>query len=248
MKHTWLDNLRLIAEYVFFDDAPALLGVKKRELTAWARGKKTPPAAVQSDIARIAGKMRRRQAQIERIQRAEDERAARRDARATLRLIGKESLPLPEKLPTFLRQYDMGKLASPVFIYDFRDMTANQVMQFFAFMKRAVPQGYYFLTYEVKPGGTSAEGGKKFWNTDTMKVSTTYQPFCVGMGAGRCLMSTDFELMEFWLKVNDPSAKRNVIEIGISYPRPVELTEEEKEYDRERGADPLTGLVYVWQD
>lgn len=248
MRHTVLDNLLFIAEYVFFDDAHDLLGINKKRLTQIVKGRAKPTSSESSNISRIAARMRRKEAQVRRYQKEADRRAARRDARATLRLISKDELPLPEKLPTFLRQYDMGKLASPVFIYDFRDMSSQQVMQFFAFMKRAVPQGYFFLTYEVKPGGTSAEGGKKFWNTDTIKVSTTYQPFCVGIGGGRCLIQTDFELWEFYHRVNDASAKRRVIEIGVSYPRPVELTEEEREYDRRRGADPLTGLVYVWQD
>lgn len=247
-KHNYLNDLHLISEFVFYDDAPGLLGVRRGELTKWVKGRAKPSPEQITNLARIASKFRRRAGQIKRIEQAEAQRRGKREIHAQLRLLGMDNLKIPDNLPPFMRQYELGKLASPAFIYDFREMSPNDVMQFFRFMKTVLPSGYYFLTYEVKPGGTSAEGGKKFWNNETIKVSTTYRAFCVGSGDGNCLMTTDLEFYEDWARVNDTTAKRRVIECGISYPRPIKFTEEEMESDRMRGADPVTGLKYIWQD
>jgi hypothetical protein len=40
-----------------------------------------------------------------------------------------------------------------------------------------------------------------------------------------------------------------VIECGLTYDRPLDnKTEAEIAMDEERGADPLTGMVYLWED
>jgi len=318
MKHTWLDNLRLIAEYIYFKDAPALLGVSARTLTKWVNEETTPSGKHQKNIAAIAAKMRRKQAQVERHEREEATRKARRGVRETLRVVGKAKVDLPEVLPPFLRQFEVGRTGSPVFIYDFRqtpdinvsieamrlimrgdvemDDTVYQkikrhpVAQFFRFMKSVIPQGTFFFTYKLTTAGIKVEhdgmvfsnraieelkrkhgaknpitaimlevgtagAGAKFESLpDGIKlmgvryISTHWEPFCVLSGPGTCLMRTDVEMFKQWYELNDRSARREVIEVGISYPKPTEFTEEEKREDRLRGADPVTGLKYIWQD
>jgi hypothetical protein len=318
MAHTWLDNLRLIAEYVFFSDAPALLGVSRRTLTSWSKEKSVPSREHQNNIARIAGKFRRREAQIERNLRESETRQARRTVRETLRVIGKQDVHIPDVLPTFLRQFEVGKTGSAVYIYDLRGMPTvsispevltlildgvveadaatmslirnHPVTQFFRFMKSVLPQGTFFLTYELTTAGIKTEKDgmffsdraiaelKRRYNTknpvgaifaevgtaganakiESVKgglkllgvryISTHWKPFCELSGPGTCLMRTDIDLFREWHELNDRSARREVLEVGISYPRPTEFTEEEKEEDRLRGADPVTGLKYIWQD
>lgn len=257
MRHSWLDNLRVISEYVFYDDAPALLGARKSELARWIKGNGSPKDDVQVTIARIAGKMRRKQAQVKRFEREDVERKARREIRSTLRLLSQDELKLPDYLPPFLRYHENGMMGSPVFIYDFRRMKQNDILQFFRFMKTILPSGVFFLTYEVKPGGTSPGGTKNWYQDKTSILSTHYMEFCqnlAGMPGDSCAVLTDLEFLEIYNEINSVSAKRRVIECGVSYPRPkytvphYQLTPEEIADDIARGADPITGKRVIWQD
>lgn len=290
-KHSVTDNLRLISEYVVYDDAVKLFGTTKRKLTAIVQGSAKPDKELEKRIRETAAKIRRREAQLKKNAEAEATRQAKREIHATLRLIGKPDLKIPDYLPPFLRYYDTGRMNSPVFIYDFRKMNATRVMEFFRFMKHAVPNGYYYLTYELVAGGVEhREKGIFFSDPAVGKlkaihktqspvkaimmeigtaaadvkfervrdgflvrgvsyISTKYMPFCELSGAGSCIMKLDFDFLDTYLFYNDKSARRRVLECGISYPRPLtNLTPEEIAEDEERGADPLTGLVYIWQD
>lgn len=276
MKYSYLDNLRFIAEYIVFDDAPALLGVSLKTLTNWVTGKSVPSKKNQLLIEAVADRL--------------DAEQLTASVKSALEIMGKGHLEIPPRMPPILRTHETGKLNSPVYIYDFRGMTANEVMKFFRFMKTVAPNGYFFLTYELTHNGLAdTKDGMFFSNelVDELKaihgerspiaairaelgtagsdakidklpdgymvygmhaVSTVWMPFCVLSGPGTCEIRTDFEFFEIWNEYNNISARRQVIECGISYPRPIELTDEEKAEDVARGADPLTGLVYIWQD
>lgn len=155
MRHSYLDNLRLIAEYVYYDDAPALLGIRRSDLTKYAKGRAVPSKDKQAIISRVAGKMRRRAGQLKSVEKAAATRHAKREIHDKLFEIGKPNMPIPVRLPPFLRLHETGKLASPVWIYDFRGLSPTDVMQFFRFMKMIIPYGYYFFTYELLAKGIS---------------------------------------------------------------------------------------------
>jgi hypothetical protein len=232
-------------------------------------------------------------------------------------VIGKQDVHIPDVLPTFLRQFEVGKTGSAVYIYDLRGMPTvsispevltlildgvveadaatmslirnHPVTQFFRFMKSVLPMGTFFLTYELTTAGIKTDkdgmffsnraieelkikhntknpvaaiyrevgtaganakielvkGGMKLWGV--RYISSHWKPFCELSGPGTCLMRTDVDLFREWHELNNKSARREVLEVGISYPRLNELTPEEKEEDRILGADPW-GLKYIWQD
>lgn len=260
MKHTWLDNLRLIADYIFFSDAPALLGVSKSALTKYAKGSATPNKEVQARIAKIAGKMRRQQAQLARVEREDAERRTRREIRATLRDIGHADLKLPDYLPPIIKIRDSpGNGGSPLYIYDFRRMKANDVLQFFRFMKTIVPGGRFLFNYLIEKGGRypSADPRKQYKLQSDMIANSGYMDFCQNRGdvpGDACLLLTDLELYEMWAEYNDRSQGKQVLECWVTYPRPkweiehYQLTPEEIADDIARGADPVTGKRVIWQD
>lgn len=127
MKHTPLDNLRLIAEYVYFADAPALLGIPRWLLTRYAHGQNPNPANA-AKIAAAAEKIRRREAQVKRLEREKAEREYRRVARKEEQLDRDRwrqalmahgiELPMPQRIPRLLRVHDVGQVGSPVYIYE----------------------------------------------------------------------------------------------------------------------------------
>lgn len=260
MAKTWLDNLRFISEYIFFDDAPALLGVRKSDLTKWVKGTAKPGRATQDNIAKVAGKMRRREAQVARYEREEAARQARREARQVLRQIGHSDLKLPDYLPPLIKVRESpGNGGSPLFIYDFRRMKANDVIQFFRFMKTIVPGGRFLFNYLIEKGGRypSADPRKQYELQSDMVANSGYMDFCQNRGdvpGDACLLLTDLELYEMWADYNDRSQGKQVLECWVTYPRPkwevehYQLTPEEIADDILRGADPVTGKRVIWQD
>lgn len=276
MSYTWQQNLRFIAEYINFEDAPALLGVSLKTLTAWARETATPSRKNQLLIEAIADRL--------------DAEQLRDSVVSALKIIGRGELDIPARLPPLLRTHQSGAFGSPVYIYDFRGITAAGVQEFFRFMKHIAPNGYFFFTYELKTAGVSVDENGMFFSDRTVDmlknmyqtrspidairqeigtasahlaidkvrggfsvqgikaISTQYMPFCVLSGPGTCEIRTDFEFFEVWHEYNDPSSRREVVEVGVSYPRPLARTPEEIAEDEARGADPNSGLVYIWQD
>ncbi|HEY6018372.1 MAG TPA: hypothetical protein VIY48_00270, partial [Candidatus Paceibacterota bacterium] len=244
------DNLRLIAEYVFYDDAPGLLGIAKSTLTRYVKGTLNPSAENAERIAKAADKIRRREKRLQReaAKRVEDE--TRRTTEQFARDHGIAE-PLPVRLPHLFTTHAETRNAAPVWVYDIRDFTLHEVYKLLRFFKKVLPFGGYSFTWEVKPGGTSPEGGKYVHHNNAVHIGhSRYFMFCQrnDPGAGYCRVVLDADLVASYQEYHDPSAKRFVTAVAISYPRLTEFTEEEKEEDRRRGADPLTGLVYVWQD
>jgi len=225
-RRGWAENLRFISEYVYYSDAPGLLGIRRGDLTKIIRGRVKPSAVFVKRVARVAEKIRRRESQLKRYAKAEAERHARREIRQTLIALGRPDLVIPKYLLPFLRYHSHGQLGSPVYIYDFRHITPDSLMKFFRFMKTVAPSGSFFLTYEVKPGGTSP-GGAKNYRADRVEIlSTRYYQFCVnlsGMAGDTCAVLTDLEFFDIYDRIHSYSAKRRVIECGISYPRTVQL-------------------------
>jgi len=274
MKYTWQQNLRFIAEYVFFDDAPELLGVTKKKLTDWVTEKRKPSQMEQLLIEAVADKLDAQQL-LETVQ-------------ASLEFAGHGNVPPPSQFPPFLREHVSGKYGSPVYIYDFRGITEMEVREFFRFIKTVAPDSNFFYTYVVTVAGIEKDGMffsdemveqlKKIHNVrspikaiklelgtasawadiDKVKggwkvkgvryINTKYINICALAGSNTCEIMTDDELVGLWRHYNDASARREVVEIGVSYRRPIDRTPEEIAEDIERGADPRTGLVYVWSD
>ena len=260
MKHTWLDNLRFIAEYIFFDDAPALLGVSKRTLKSWVTERSTPSPEHKRNIAKIAGRMRRKQAQVARYEFEAGQRHARREVRQTLIKLGHSNLKIPDYLPPLVKVRDSpGNGGSPLFIYDFRRMKPNDVIQFFRFMKTIVPGGRFLFNYLIEKGGRypSHDPRKRYELLSDMVANSGYMDFCQTRGdipGDSCLLLTDLELWEKWAEYNDRSQGKTVLECWVTYPRPkwevkhYQLTPEEIADDIARGADPVTGKKVIWQD
>jgi hypothetical protein len=260
MAHSWLDNLRFISEYIFYDDAPALLGVNKSVLTRYVKGTAKPSKEFQARVAKIAGKMRRKQAQIERYEREEATRHARREVRQTLIQLGHQDLKIPDVLPPLIKVRESpGNGGSPLFIYDFRKMKPNDVLQFFRFMKTIVPGGRFLFNYLIEKGGRypSADPRKQYKLQSDMLANSGYMDFCQNRGdvpGDACLLLTDLELFEMWAEYNDRSQGKHVLECWVTYPRPkwevehYQLTPEEIADDIARGADPVTGKKVIWQD
>lgn len=260
MTHTYVDNLHLIADYIFFDDAPALLGVSKSQLTRYAKGTAKPSKEIQNRIAHIAGKMRRKQAQVSRYEREEATRHARREVRQLLIQLGHADLKIPDYLPPLIKVRDSpGNGGSPLFIYDFRKMKANDVLQFFRFMKTIVPGGRFLFNYLIEKGGRypSHDPKKQYKLLSDMVANSGYMDFCQNRGdipGDSCLLLTDLELYEKFEDYNDISQGKHVLECWVTYPRPkwevehYQLTPEELADDLARGADPVTGKRVIWQD
>lgn len=250
-------DLRTISEYVTFADAAKILGVSQRHLKRVIDGKVSLSREQSEYLHKAATRARRREGQIASIERAKAMREAKRYIRRQLSMIGHEGLAIPVNLPEFLRFHENGKLGSPVYIYNFRGLSKHDIMQFFRFMKTIIPTGQFFLTYEVFPSGTSPGGTKNYYSNRVSTLSTPYEQFCVterDMPGNECLVKTDADFIIFYDMINDPSAKRYVIECGVSYERPkwtvphYELTPEEIADDIARGADPITGKKVIWQD
>jgi hypothetical protein len=250
LKHSTIENLRLIAEYIFFDDAPRLLGIPKSTLTRYAKGSAKPSAANAEKIKHAATKIRRREGQIRRNEKAKAEREVRRDTKRFMRDNGIEEA-LPPRLPQLFNTIAASRNASPVYVYDIRDFSLHDAYKLLRFFKKTLPHGGYSFTWEVKPGGTSPGGGKYNHVQNNVHIGhSRYFMFCQrnDPGAGYCKVVLDEELIASYQEYHDPSAKRHVTAVAITYPRPIQFTAEEMAEDVARGADPLTGLVYVWQD
>lgn len=260
MTHIWADNLRFISEYIFYADAPALLGVSKSQLAHYVKGSATPSKAIRDKIAKIASKMRRKEAQVARYEREEATRHARREVRQVLLKIGHADLKIPDYLPPLIKVRDSpGNGGSPLFIYDFRKMKANDVIQFFRFMKTIVPGGRYLYNYLIEKGGRypSDDPRKQYKLQSDMIANSGYMDFCQNRGdipGDSCLLLTDLEFYEEWAGYNDRSQGKTVLECWVTYPRPkwevehYHLTPEEIADDIRRGADPVTGKKVIWQD
>lgn len=255
-----LDDLRSISEYVFFADAAASLDVTEKHLKRVLHGKATLEPYQAKYLHEAAKKVRRREGQIKSIERAKAQREAKREIHETLREIGKVDLKIPENLPPFLRlkksEYYQG---SPVYVYDFSDISQNDVMQFFNFQKRIVPGGSFMFTYRILKGGIypARDPRKQYKLVADMIANTSYFQFCVnreGMPADSCLVMSNLEFLEIFNEYNDASAHKHVFECAISYPRPAwtkpsnELTEAELADDIARGADPISGRTVYWSD
>jgi hypothetical protein len=255
-----LDDLRDISEYVFFADAALALDVTEKHLKRVLHGKATLEPYQAAYLHEAAKKVRRREGQIRSIERAQAQREAKREIHDTLREIGKADLKIPENLPPFLRlkksEYYQG---SPVYVYDFSDISQNDVMQFFNFQKRLVPGGSFMFTYKILKGGIypARDPRKRYVMVNDFWANTSYFEFCVnrtGMPADSCLVMSNLEFLEKFNEYNDASAFKKVYECAISYPRPAwtkpsnELTAEELADDIARGADPISGRTVYWSD
>jgi len=252
-------DILTVHEYLTFEDATKLLGTSKRDLEAVVRGKASLTPAQSKKLHAIAVKMRRREGQIKRVTREKTDRASRRAVHDQLRAIGMADVKLPKYLPPFLRYHENGKQGTPVYIYDFRKVnTFERVTEFFRFMKTVLPSGSFFLTYAVRPGGTTLQGGKNYYVDRDIIISTPYTDFCRTVGrdvpGGSCLMMTDEQFYEHYTDVGDPSANRKVIECGISHRRPpmtqphYELTPEEIAEDEAMSRDWVLGKRIIWRD
>ena len=252
-------DLQTVSEYITFNDASKLLGTSTAHLNRVIKGQGRLDQAQARQLHQMAAKMRRREGQLKRVAIEETNRAARRSVHDQLRVIGMPDVKLPEYLPPFLRFHDHGKLETPVYIYDFRKVnTYKKVTEFFRFMKTVLPGGAFFLTYAVKPSGTSPNGGKNYYVNQDIVLSTPYMEFCRTTGSdipgGSCLMMTDNEFYEYYTDISDVSAGRKVIECGVSHRRPphtmphFNLTPEEIAEDLALGRDWVLGKKIIWQD
>jgi hypothetical protein len=253
-------DLQTVSEYVTFSDAAKLLNTTTAYLTRVIEGKATLKPSQADYLHKAAVRARRREGQIERIVRADEQRKAKRQIHDTLRSIGHADLKIPDNLPPFLREKVSGvNKGSPVFIYDFSSMSQNDVMQFFNFMKRIMPGGVFAFTYEILPGGVypSANLRKRYVLREKMIANTHYMEFCVNlpnMRGDSCMVMSNLEFLEVFNQYNDASEYKHVIECAVSYPRPkstvehYELTAEELADDLARGADPITGRTVFWSD
>jgi hypothetical protein len=133
MKHSVIENLRLIAEYVYYSDAPALLGIPRSALTKYARGA-SPKKSNAEKIARLATKIRRRESQIKRYAREKAERVSRREYRKS-ELIRRQQwrdtlakydyhLELPYRIPALLRDSSFHPEVPPLMTYDLQTVGA----------------------------------------------------------------------------------------------------------------------------
>jgi len=252
-------DILTVHEYLTIADAAKLTGSTKRALADAANGRATLSADVTKKLHAIAVKMRRREGQLERVAREQLDRAARRSVHAQLRAIGMFDVHLPQYLPPFLRYHEHGKQGTPVYIYDFRKVnTFERVSQFFRFMKTVLPSGSFFLTYAVRPGGTTLQGGKNYYVDRDIIISTPYTDFCRTVGrdvpGGSCLMMTDVQFWEHYQEVGNASSGRIIIECGISHRRPpmtqphYELTPEEIAEDEAMSRDWVLGKKIIWRD
>lgn len=250
MKYSTLDNLLLIAEYVYFEDAPGLLGIPKSALTKYVKGTAHPSAENAAKIARAASKIRRREAQIKRYADERAERAIRRKTKAFMRDMGIVE-ELPVRLPALFQHIPEKDNASPVYVYDIRGFSLHEIYKLLRFFKKTLPHGGYSFTWEVHPGGTSPDGGKYIHTQNAPHIGhSRYFMFCQrnDPGAGYCKVVLDEELLASYQEYHDPTRKRFVTAVAITYPTLTKFTPEEMEEDIARGADPYTGLIYVWQD
>lgn len=250
MTHSVLDNLRLIAEYIYFDDAVNLLGISKSVLTRYVKGTANPSPENAEKIKRAASKIRRREAQVKHNVQATTERELRRNTKRFLRDNNIEE-ELPPRLPKLFNTIAEARNASPVYVYDIRNFTLHEIYKLLRFFKKTLPHGGYSFTWEVKPGGTSPGGGKYNHVNNGVHIGhSRYFMFCQrnDPGAGFCKVVLDEELIASYQDYHDPTAKRYVTAVAVTYPRPIQFTPEEMAEDVARGADPFTGLVYVWQD
>lgn len=246
-------------EYITLQDAAKLLDTSVAHLTAVVNGQIELNASAAKKLHVIAVKMRRREGQIKRVERETLDRAARRSVHAQLRALGMYDVHLPQYLPPFLRYHEHGKQGTPVYIYDFRKVnTFERVTQFFRFMKTVLPSGSFFLTYQVRPGGTTLQGGKNYYVDRDIIISTPYTDFCRTVGrdvpGGSCLMMTDAQFWEHYQQVGNASSGRIIIECGITHRRPpmtqphYELTPEEIAEDEAMSRDWVLGKRIIWRD
>jgi len=252
-------DILTVHEYLTFEDATKLLGTSKHDLEAVVKGRASLTPAQSKKLHAIAVKMRRREGQIKRVTREKTDRASRRAVHDQLRAIGMADVKLPKYLPPFLRYHKNGKQGTPVYIYDFRKVnTFERITEFFRFMKTVLPSGSFFLTYAVRPGGTTLQGGKNYYVDRDIIISTPYTDFCRTVGrdvpGGSCLMMTDEQFYDHYTDVGDPTANRKVIECGISHRRPpmtqphYELTPEEIAEDEAMSRDWVLGKRIIWCD
>ena len=259
LRSDFYRDIETLAEYLSFADVAKLLSVTPAKLRGVMEMRSTLPLSAIKAVHGRAVKIRRRQGQQARLSREQADRESRRDVRARLTAIGMPDVALPKKLPPFLRYHERGRLDSPVYIYDVRHVQDYpDITAFFRFMKTVLPSGYFFLTYQVLPGGTSPQGGVNYYVHQYLYLSTPYIPFCRAIGkdvpAGNCILMTDDEFYDNWRDVGDVSAGRKVVEVGISHTRPpasrpyLELSEAELAEDQAMGRDYVAGMKIIRRD